>query len=126
MIEVDWCRSARGTWPKLDRIALSGVSGDGVFMIWLGEHPLRMLGIGYGDLAQCFARMREDRILMSYARCGALYATWARVPEPEVDGVLAYLGDYWNPLLDSQIPDVAPRSINMPFEAIDATMFAAA
>lgn len=42
-----------------------------------------------------------------------LFISWAKAPESYLDGVEAYLGKYYQPLIGERFPDVAPIPVNL-------------
>ncbi len=56
---------------------------------------------------------KEDADLLKYSEYG-LYATWARVPADQREGVVRYLYDQLNPKLITDPPAVPPVEVNIP------------
>jgi len=115
MYKLNWAALSEGGFAELSRVILKNVVTDGVYIIWHGGNPGRVVYVGQGDVASrlCIHRNRAD--INACSKYGTLYVTWASVPAHLKDGIERYLADKWNPLIGEAHPDVAPIVVNSPW-----------
>ena len=116
-IHLIWTRCQSEVWCKLNAVNLahehfSGI--EGVYVIWHGGTEPKVVYVGQGEIKERLHAHRQDSAVQRYAYLG-LYVTWAAVPEPDRNGVEAYLADKWNPLVGEIHPDVDPIIVNSPW-----------
>lgn len=104
----EWCRLLEVDTGRMDLATL-----DGVFVIWHGGSPFETLRVGQGRVKNFLREAKEDEALLKYAEYG-LYATWARVPADQREGVVRYLYDQLNPKLITEAPAAPPIEVNIP------------
>ena len=117
MLTVTWitCGDDRH-WCSLEDLDLSNIKDEiGVYIIWHGGEPTRVVRVGQGDIAKRLGEHRIDPAILIYAKVGKLYVTWATVPANQLDGVETYLADNWNPLVGARFPDVRPIAVGSPW-----------
>ena len=103
-------------WCSLEHLDLSGVSENGVYIIWHEGNPGRVVYIGQGaPVCDRLAAHRGDAMIQKYKVHGTLRVTWASVPAAQRDGVERYLADKWNPLVGDAHPAVLPIAVNSPW-----------
>lgn len=119
MISVTWMKcGCDGHWCDLELLDLQTITArNGVYVIWNGGNPSRVVRIGQGDIAARLGAHRRDPAILAYRRYGRLRVTWASVPAHQLDGVERYLANTWSPLIGDAFPDVAPLAVNSPFAA---------
>lgn len=116
MLSLKWltCGNDRH-WCSLEKLDLQTVTESGVYIIWHGGNPSRVVYVGQGGpIAGRLTSHRNDRRIQAYADKG-LYVTWASVPAAQRDGVERYLADKWNPLVGDAHPDVEAIAVNSPW-----------
>jgi len=113
-MELRWIKSTTNQWLSLEWVDLSGVNTTGVYIIWHGGNPSRVVRVGQGNITARLTAHRADREVLAY-RVHGLYVTWATVPALFLDGVEAYLADTWNPILGERFPVAARIAVNSPF-----------
>lgn len=101
-------------WCNLMTVKLANVTANGVYIIWHGGNPSKVVRVGQGDIAARLAAHRKDAAILKYEPKG-LFVTWAAVPAAQQDGVERYLADQWSPLVGDAFPDVHPIAVNSPF-----------
>lgn len=118
MQTLDWIKCGNGgNWCPLQEVNLSGVTTEGVYIIWHEGNPSRVVRVGQGDIGKRLAAHRTDPKILAYSKLGTLRVTWAAVPAHLRDGVERYLANQWNPLVGDAYPNVAPMAVNSPFAA---------
>lgn len=115
MINLTWMKCVQNVWCSLERVDLSNVKTIGVYIIWHGGNPSRVVRVGQGDITARLNAHRADPEVLYYRRFGELFVTWADVAVWSRDGVERYLADYWKPLIGDRFPDIAPIAVNSPF-----------
>ena len=114
MIQLYWMKSTTGTWLGLSNLDLTRITDYGVYVIWHGGNPSRVVYVGQGDIKSRLTAHRSDARIQAYAPHG-LYVTWASARSPQVDGIERYLADTWNPLVGDAHPNVMPIAVNSPW-----------
>ncbi len=112
MITLSWIKCQSGDWCGLEKVNLSNVSTIGVYIIWHGGNPGRVVRVGQGIIADRLSDHRSDSAILAYNKNGTLYATWAYVSAHQRDAVEAYLAQTWTPLVGDRFPDVLPLAVN--------------
>lgn len=115
MLNVYWVKSTEGAWLSLERVTLTNVDTDGVYVIWHTGNPGRVVRIGQGDIKSRLLAHRRDSEILDYKRYGELRVTWAAVRVAQLDGVERYLADRYPPLVGDAFPDVRPIAVNDPW-----------
>ena len=116
MLNLNWIKCGDDNhWCPLETVNLSKVTAKGIYIIWHGGDPSRVVRVGQGDIASRLADHREDDEILRYRENGNLFVTWAVLPANQRDGAEVYLGDKWSPLVGERFPDVAPIAVNSPF-----------
>ena len=90
---VNWIKCTGDFWCPLQNVDLTGVTVQGVYIIWHAGTPGRVVRIGQGDVAARLAAHHLDPVITQYAKFGTLYVTWAAVPTTHRDGVERYLAN---------------------------------
>lgn len=116
MLNVKWLTCGDdGHWCSLNKLQLDTVKSSGVYIIWHGGNPGKVVYVGQGaPVADRLADHQKDARIQAYAGKG-LYVTWASVSATQRDGVERYLADEWNPLVGDAHPDVNPIAVNSPW-----------
>jgi hypothetical protein len=107
-------KDVHGRWLGLHTVDLTPMRAGGVYMIWHGGSPGRVVRVGQGDIASRLTAHRSDRDIQAYNRLG-LFVTWAAVDARYRDGVERYLADTWHPLVGGAFPSAAPIAVNSPW-----------
>lgn len=116
MKQVSWVKCQGNVWCGLETVNLTKVNTTGVYIIWHGGNPGRVVRIGQGDIAKRIGEHRKDSKITAYRKSGTLYVTWAAVASAaDRDGIERYLADHWNPLVGDAFPDVVPIAVNSPW-----------
>jgi hypothetical protein len=108
-IDPSWVRSAKGHFNRLtylepDQIGLPGQGG--VYVIWHKGVKPEWLYVGSSDdLAQTLTRAIEDEEFYSYEPRGGLWCTWSFIVPEYRDGVVLYLRNLLNPVVETRIGD---------------------
>lgn len=111
-----WAKTSSSRWCKLLEVNLGLVRSYGVYVIWHGGYPSRVVKVGHGDIATELAACREDPRVTAYAKDGELYVTWAAVAASSAAGVDLHLADILRPLLEEPpASDVLAIAANAPF-----------
>src|SRR5258706_5945708 len=79
MLQLQWIKSKASNWLSLESCDLSDVSTAGVYIIWHGGNPARVVKVGSGDIAARLSAHRNDKAILTYRSFGTLYVTWAAV-----------------------------------------------
>jgi hypothetical protein len=115
MLTLTWIKLTTGHWCQLETVDLSRVKTSGVYIIWHGGNPSRVVRVGQGDIADRLGVHRLDVDVLKYRPNGTLFVTWASVPGSLLDGAERFLAEHWKPLIGARFPAVAPVAVNQPF-----------
>jgi len=116
-MQVIWIKCGNGgNWCPLETLDLGSI-GDvqGVYIIWHGGNPSRVVRVGQGDIKDRLSKHRNDNKVTQYAKYGTLRVTWASVSLKYRDGVERYLAETWKPLIGDAFPDAQPIAVNSPW-----------
>ena len=81
----------------------------GVYIIWSGEHTVRL---GSGIIKDRITEHRKNPEITSYPN---LKVTWAEVNANQMEGVEKYLADTLRPAIGDAFPDRTPIPVNLPW-----------
>ena len=115
---LSWIQCQGDVWCKLNLVNLQHEhfnNRGGVYVIWHGgENPATVYVGQTGDLRVRFRAHRNDELIQRYAGLG-LYVTWASVVPEFLNGVERYLGDRLRPKVETNLPDVPPVEVQLPW-----------
>jgi hypothetical protein len=116
-LRVVWGKCTSGNWCRLNTLDLSSeaLKGKGVYIIWRGGVPPRVVYVGQGVIRDRLEAHRGDPRIQAHAEF-TLYVTWAEVDANDRDGVEAYLAKACDPLIGERRPTAAPISVNLPWD----------
>jgi len=114
MLQVKWATCGDDHhWCDFLQLIASKIKAEGVYVIWRGGSPSKVVRVGQGIIANRLGAHRVDPEIMAHKQLG-LYVTWATVPAGQRGGVERYLGDVYHPLTGDAFPDVDPIEVNLP------------
>ncbi len=109
-----WQKCQGDVWCYFETVNVDQISSHGVYIIWHGGDPSRVVYVGQGDVAARITDHRLDDRILAYSPL-SLYITWADVALADQDGVERYLSDQWSPLVGEAYPAVTPIAVNSPW-----------
>jgi len=115
MLQVTWIKDTQDNWLGFETFIITGVTANGVYMIWHGGQTPRVVRLGQGDIKSRLIAHRGDSQITQYGTSGVLMVTWASVPAAQQDGVERYLANRWPPLVGDAFPDAQPIAVNSPW-----------
>ncbi len=104
----EWCRLL-----DLDTGRMDLSSMEGVYMIWYGGGSPAVLKVGQGVVKNFLREAKIDAAILAYATHG-LYASWARVPANQREGVALYLTEQLKPSLGGESGSAEAVQVNLP------------
>lgn len=118
-LRVAWSKCTGGHWCQLNTVNLNhdALGVRGVYVIWhgaSGQAKPAVVYVGQGTVRDRLADHRDDLRIQAYAN-RTLYVTWAAVAADHRDGVEAYLGSNYAPLVGERHPAATPISVNSPW-----------
>lgn len=114
MLQLRWMKCQGDTWCSFMNVNLAAVKAEGVYIIWHGGNPSRVVYVGQGDVAARLQEHRNNRAIAAYLQHG-LYVTWATVQGAQREGVERFLADKWEPLVGDAHPQATPVAVNSPW-----------
>ncbi|MEG9862765.1 MAG: hypothetical protein V6Z81_09835 [Parvularculales bacterium] len=113
-MELDWIKCQNNRWCSFERLKLNNLDYDGVYVIFFESTLNTVVRVGQGNIKERISAHRSDSEITKYAKY-KLLVTWARVANSDLNGVEAFLGDFWDPLVGDNYPDVEFIRVNSPF-----------
>ena len=101
-LQVNWIRNQSGTWYDLYNIDLSSYHFEnlsGVYIIWQRGTPGECVRVGKGNIRDRLDQNWNDPLINAY-KARDLSVTWASIASNQQDGVEAYLGNCYQPLVE--------------------------
>ena len=116
-MQLSWIKRSNQSWHKLLELDFASLAGvHGVYVLWHGGFPSRVVRVGSGDLGEELRACCCDARVMDCQRYGPLFVTWAAAALAGAAGVQRHLADRLRPLIeDSADPQVAALAANAPF-----------
>jgi hypothetical protein len=116
-MQLSWIKRSNQSWHKLLELDFAPLAAThGVYVIWHGGFPSRVVRVGYGDLAEELRACCADARVLDFQRYGALYVTWAAAAPAGAAGIRRHLADRLRPLIeDADDPQVAALAASAPF-----------
>lgn len=114
-MNVIWTKCTGNVWCTLNRVNLSTVETEGVYVIWKpGSNgcPGQAVRVGQGDIQDRLVTHRNDPEITKYG--SDLCVTWVAVESRYRDGVERYLAEQCSPLVGERFPLVTPIPVNLP------------
>jgi hypothetical protein len=113
---LTWVKHSRNYWHKLIDLEPDDISTYGVYIIWHGGFPSRVVHVGHGDICTELKACRRNRRIRAYERDGPLFVTWATTGYSDAASIRLYLANRLLPLIDEAAPPgLVPLVANSPF-----------
>lgn len=113
-IPLIWAKRTQKDWCKLFELDLALVRTYGVYVLWHGGQPSRVVRIGHGDIATELKACCNDRRVIVYLADGPLFVTWAGAVASDAAGIHLHLAEMLHPLIEdraaSNVVAIAARS----------------
>lgn len=118
-LQLSWISTYRDTGRliEFDLVELDKFVASGVYMIYqigLNLTPV-VIYAGKGNVPDRIGDHRDDARIGFYRRLGVLHFTYANVLKDQQEGVEAYLGRRFAPLVGERYPNVPEIEVNSPF-----------
>ena len=111
-----WAKRTQQTWCKLFDLDLDLIRTYGVYVLWHGGFPSRVVRIGHGDISTELKECCVDSRVVLYLADGPLFVTWAGADASDAPGIHLYLADSLRPLIeDRAAPNVFAIAARAPF-----------
>ena len=113
-ISLIWVKRTQHDWCKLFELDLDLIRTYGVYVLWHGGQPSRVVRIGHGDVSTELKACLKDTRVISYLADGPLFVTWAGADASDAAGIHLHLADMLHPLIEdraaSNVVAIAARS----------------
>ena len=116
-MQLIWNKCTGDVWCNLLNLNLDHpyfFGFEGVYVIWHGGQNPATVYVGQGNVAERLEGHRTDSRILAYSHYG-LFVTWARVGQPQMDGVERYLADSLKPKVGEAHPAAMPITVNFPW-----------
>lgn len=104
-IDPQWVRNRRGKFHRLlhlDPVAEGLQKVSGVYVIWHSGVKPEWVYVGRSDdLALTIEDVAENDEIMDYEKFGGLYVTWSPILKDKQNGVLRFLYETMQPMVDN-------------------------
>lgn len=115
-MQLFWAKRSNQSWHKLLETDVDAIAAHGVYVLWHGGFPSRVVRVGCGDLREELRACCNDPRVMSFQRYGTLFVTWAAVAPAGAAGVRRHLADRLRPLVEDSVdPQVVALAASAPF-----------
>ena len=115
-VEVSWVKQSNNSWHLLKQLAFAAIDGSGVYIIWHGGYPSRIVHVGFGTLSTELEACSRKRRLTAFEREGPLYVTWAVTDPDSAAGICATLTEKLRPAIQHRAREtIIPIAENSPF-----------
>ena len=115
-IPLIWVKRSQQTWCKLFDLDLDLIRTYGVYVLWHGGFPSRVVRVGHGDISTELRACSTDPRVTCYLADGPLLVTWAGADASAAPGIHLYLADALRPLIeDRAAPNVVAIAAHSPF-----------
>ena len=98
-VNLMWVKRGANSWCKLLDLDFALIRTYGVYVIWDGNVPSRVVRVGHGHIASEFKACTEDPRVMACLKDGPLYVTWAAADAFAAPRIHQYLEDKLRPLV---------------------------
>lgn len=116
MQTLKWVKTDKNAWHRLLDLDLSLITGIGVYVLWHGGFPSRVVHVGYGELSQELAARQIDPAVRVFLDHGPLFVTWAMVSDASIaEGISRHLEENLRPLVADGPYSVEPIPVQSPF-----------
>ena len=115
---LKWFKCKGQVWCDLFKLDLSHEfikKSEGVYVIWIGELPRKVLRVGGGKIARELGKLRNEITIKAFASHG-VKVTWADVSALQRYGVLVYLNEELVPSMQKEFPSGIPIKVNLPWD----------
>ncbi len=117
MINVEWVKNPdNNQWFDLLRLNLESSyfqNKEGIYVIWYASpSEAKVIRVGQGIIGERLKEHRNNFQITQYSQYGQLKVTWAIINKAYLNGVEAYLFNYYKPLVGERAPTVIPISVN--------------
>lgn len=115
-VSLIWAKRARDSWCRLLELDFRLIDTYGVYVIWDGGVPSRVVRVGHGDIATELRACCADKRVMAHLKDGPLFVTWAAAPAADAPGIHRHLADTLRPLIVEPLgAGVAAIAVRSPF-----------
>lgn len=98
-----WAKRSRNSWCRLLDLDFRLIDTYGVFVIWDGGVPSRVVRVGHGDIAIELRACCANPRVTAHLKEGPLFVTWASADACDAPGIHRYLADTLRPLVEEPV-----------------------
>lgn len=111
-----WVKQSATKWCRLLELDFDLIRTYGVYVIWDGGAPSRVVRVGHGHIGAEFKACVADPRVMACLRDGPLFATWAAADAFAAPRIHQYLEDALRPLIAEPLgANVVAIAARLPF-----------
>ena len=111
-----WVKQSPTKWCRLLELDFDLIRTYGVYVIWDGGGPSRVVRVGHGHIGAEFKACVADPRVMACLRDGPLFATWAAADAFAAPRIHRYLEDELRPLIAEPLgANVVALAARLPF-----------
>lgn len=119
-MKVKWLKCQGNVWCDLYKLDLSNEyvkQIEGIFVIWTGDLPKKVLRIGSGNISRELTSLKRELQFQAFKHHG-LFVSWADVSALQRNGAIVYLIEELMPTLQKEQPTGIPFKINLPWDEV--------
>lgn len=120
-MKVRWFKCRGNVWCDLFKLDLSNdyvKTINGIFIIWTGDIPRKVLRIGSGNISRELSAIRREISFKAFQHHG-LKVSWAEISALQRNGALAYMYNELLPTMQKEIPKGVPFHLNFPWDRVN-------
>lgn len=111
-----WVKLSPERWCRLLDLDFDLIRTYGVYVIWDGRSPSRVVRVGHGYIGAEFKACVADPRVKAFLEDGPLFATWAAADAFAAPGIHRYLEDELRPLVAEPLAEnVVALAARLPF-----------
>jgi hypothetical protein len=111
-----WVKPGAHHWCRLFDLDFGLIRTYGVYVIWDGRVPSRVVRVGHGLIAAEFKACTDDPRVKACLKDGPLFVTWAAADAFAAPRIHRYLEDKMRPLIADPVGEsVVAMAARLPF-----------
>lgn len=117
---VRWLKCKGNVWCDLFKLDLSNEyvkQLEGIYVVWTGDLPKKVLRVGSGYISRELFKIRNELSFQAFKHLG-LNVSWAQLSALQRKGALVYLYEELLPSMQKDIPSGIPFKINLPWDPL--------
>jgi hypothetical protein len=119
-MKAKWLRCKGNVWCDLYKLDLKNEyvkTIEGVFVVWTGDIPKKVLRVGTGNISRELFKIKNEFTIRAFQHLG-VKVSWAQISPMSRNGALVYLYRELLPSMQPEVPKGVPMTINFPWDRV--------